>query len=772
MSTNPSSLALQQPSQKPSLKAPLILLALLFLAGNLGLRWIHSRATASNPIFHQTKSGWQQMPSPGGLPERLRVSSNGTVWVLIWGRTALSRWDGSTWHYYKDTDFGSKTTYSDCDFALDGEQVWAPAGQGILHWDGQRWESNREVPVSRGASIVAGDGQVWVVDDTLKLHHFEKGKWTSEKHVLPGVNPEQVKEGGNPELARTADGTVWLVGRSVWRRDGANWVAVTADGQPLEDATLIGTTGDRLWLSDVSGLRAVSKDASAQGVYQTAQTGIAEEVTVNDVASDGKLTWFATSAGLTEFDGSHWRQRPRPSEKVPGIHAVASAPDGTLWAIGATPGGLFRNMGYLVPLLFVLPLGLLGASLWFFQRIRRRQLQQHQRVTQAVQHATGEVPAELEIGERRLASSGFVWAFLIFGSGVGFYLLRKVWPNAPYWMVPVLFVSIHLAITFQQSLVKRRPKASDPIGPGAPSQYDWGKTLKSVAGAVLFILFFNANRFPALLFLRGYTFWAGLVIVVGYKGLGLRLMNQATRRGDYDGALKIVRWFHFYNPSGSEAMRMSGHILLMAGRYREAEDALRRSFTSSHAAQTYGMALEYLGDTLMELGRYDEATRSFEAALHTFTWLRRPYRGMAELALRRGKDPQQALQYVESIVDFNGLSRIQRQNNGRPQDDYWALKAWALASAGRASEVAVAIENAMQATDPKCLPDLATTHYRAGMAMQALGNVSESNEHFRRAMEFDPHGRRGMLSNAALHQTSVWGKIRESEPRPEGSFAR
>ena len=701
MSTNPSSLALQQPSQKPSLKAPLILLALLFLAGNLGLRWMHSRATASNPIFHQTKSGWQQLPSPGGLPERLRVSSNGTVWVLTWGRTALSRWDGSTWHYYKDTDFGTKTTYSDGNFALDGEQVWAPAGQGILHWDGQRWQSNREVPVSRGASIVAGDGQVWVVDDTLKLHHFENGKWTSEKLVLPGVNPEQAKEGGNPELARTADGTVWLVGQSVWRRDGANWVVVTADGRPIEDATLIGTTGDRLWLSDVSGLRAVSKDASAQGVYQTAQTGIADEVTVNDVASDGKLTWFATSAGLTEFDGSHWRQLPRPSEKVPGIHAVASAPDGTLWAIGATPGGLFRNMGYLLPLLFLLPLGLLGASLWFFQRIRRRQLQQHQRVTQAVQHATGEVPVELEIGERRLASSGFVWAFLIFGSGVGFYLLRKVWPNAPYWMVPVLFVSIHLAITFQQSLVKRRPKASDPIGPGAPSQYDWGKTLKSVAGAVLFILIFNANRFPALRFFRGYTFWAGLVIVVGYKGLGLRLMNQATRRGDYDAALKIVRWFHFYNPSGSEAMRMSGHILLMAGRYREAEDALRRSFTSSHAAQTYGMALEYLGDTLMELGRYDEATRSFEAALHTFTWLRRPYRGMAEMALRRGKDPQQALQYVESIVDFTGLSRIQRQNNGRPQDDYWALKAWALASAGRASEVAEAIENAIKGHRPQ-----------------------------------------------------------------------
>ena len=113
-------------------------------------------------------------------------------------------------------------------------------------------------------------------------------------------------------------------------------------------------------------------------------------------------------------------------------------------------------------------------------------------------------------------------------------------------------------------------------------------------------------------------------------------MNQALRRGDYEGALKIIRWFHFYNPSGSEAMRMSGHILLLAGRYPEAEDALRRSFSSSQAGANLLMALEYLGDTLMEEGRYDEAQRSFEAALHTFTWLRRPYRGMAEMIASPG----------------------------------------------------------------------------------------------------------------------------------------
>ena len=123
-----------------------------------------------------------------------------------------------------------------------------------------------------------------------------------------------------------------------------------------------------------------------------------------------------------------------------------------------------------------------------------------------------------------------------------------------------------------------------------------------------------------LKFLRGYYFWLLIFVPVGYNMLMTYLMNGALRRGDYDRALNVVRWFHFYNPSGMEPLRMSGHILLLAGRYGEAEDTLRRSLASSHARQSYGQALEYLGDALMEQGRYDEATRSYEAALHAFSW--------------------------------------------------------------------------------------------------------------------------------------------------------
>lgn len=756
-----SPLAAEQPPQRPPLKAPLILLAVMLAAGAATMQWIHARALRGNPIFRQTKRGWQQVPAPAGFAERLRVSSSGAVWVRTWGRTAMSRWNGSAWEHYKETGSSPKTAYSDGDFALDGEQVWAPTEKGVLYWDGKRWWCYHEAPAGPGTSIVAGAGRVWMVDPAGKFSRFERGTWVNEKLALPGRNWQDIPEAGAPQLARTDDGTVWLVWAKIWRLDGVRWVPFpgAVPDRPLVDEYLIGTTGNRVWLSDDFGLRSISMEPSGNAVYSPEATGLNGPVIARDVASHGTLMWFASTDGLIQFDGSQWRRLPPFDEGVKIAHRISAAPDGTLWVIGLSSGGLFRNAWYLLVLLALLPLALIGASVWFFQRLRRQQLQQHQRAAQALQYATGEVPAELEIGERRLTSSVMVWILLVFGTAIAFILLRRFWQRAPYWLVPVIAIAIHLAITFQQSLVKRKPKPSDPIGPGAPPQYDWGKTLKAVAGGTFFLLVLNANRFPMIKFLRGYAVWACVAAWMGYKALGLRWMNQAARRGDYDAALKIIRWFHFYNPSGMEPLRLSGHILLLAGRYREAEDSLRRSLSSSRVAETYGLALEYLADTLMEQVRYDEAARCYQAALHSFPWVHRPYRGMTEMLLRQGKDNQQALVTVEKIIDFAGLSWVHRKANGRPQDDYWALKAWALARAGRSSEVAAAIENALKATDPKCLPDLAATHYRAGMAMQALGNMSQAKRHFVRAVEVDPHGRRGMLAKAAMREASVWGTV-------------
>src|SRR5206468_11529529 len=132
---------------------------------------------------------------------------------------------------------------------------------------------------------------------------------------------------------------------------------------------------------------------------------------------------------------------------------------------------------------------ILGLGIWIFLRLSRRRLQQHQRVTQAVQHATGDVPVELEQAEQRLAQSDslrgrILITALYIGAIAGYVVIPLVWPKARLWPIPVIVVAIHLASTLRESLEKRKPKPSDPIGPGAPSSYDWGKTWKALAGGL------------------------------------------------------------------------------------------------------------------------------------------------------------------------------------------------------------------------------------------------------------------------------------------------
>ena len=56
---------------------------------------------------------------------------------------------------------------------------------------------------------------------------------------------------------------------------------------------------------------------------------------------------------------------------------------------------------------------------------------------------------------------------------------------------------------------------------------------------------------------------------------------------------------------------------------------------------------------------------------------------MAELVLRRGHGAVRALECVENIVGPSGPSWSRWSSNGQSTDDYWALKAWALAELGR-----------------------------------------------------------------------------------------
>lgn len=751
-----------------SMLAPMVALALLVAVVLLGPRWLPVFPTSpKSVVLHQAGEGWQRLPAPAGYPETLRVSRGGAVWVQTWGDAGFSRLEGSAWRSYTGVDFGTRKGYVSWGFVLDGEEVWAATSEGVLHWDGQRWRFYHEAVASREASsIVAGGGQVWVIDREGNLSHFEGGRWTIHKVELEGEKWGDEPEMTRPALARTLDGALWLVRSGVWRFDGANWASVTPGGRKPKGAVLVGRTADRIWLEEDEGLRSISMDGRTEAAYTWAQIGLVEAEWINDAVSAGGRTWFATSVGILEFEGVAWRHLAPPRDGVKAIASMGLGPDGALWVIGVPPDTSVRSRWWVylaVPLAMLI--GFVGVALWMFKRLSRRKLEEHRRVRQAVEHATGEVPRELERAEQRLARDsswwgGLAFAGVILAALIGYWILRLLWRGAPAWTFVVMALGLHLAVTFVRSLTKRKPKPWDPIGPGGAPRYDWGITRKAVAGVVVLFLLLNPQWLPW--FVEHPVTWmlAAVAATMSYALLRTFLMMRALRRCDYDGALKVIRGFYFYHPEGAGALRLRGAVLLLAGRYREAEDTLRRAIARLRTGIEQALALDNLGDALVEQGRYDEGMRSYEAALHAVPGFRLPYLRMAELLLRQGKNPEQALEYAERINDRAGMSWRDRRLSRRIQDDYWAVKAWALARLGRSAEVAPAIENALKGTNKKSPLGLAGTHYRAGMAMQALGNEAVAKEHFKRAMECDPRGWRGTLAKAELGGRSVWGSLK------------
>ena len=97
------------------------------------------------------------------------------------------------------------------EFALDGEQIWMVTAKGVVHWDGRQWLNDRTVTPAQGESMVAGGGEVWIVDSMGKLWHYDGRHWESRTLTLPGVKWGNEPDEENPKLARTTDGAVWLM---------------------------------------------------------------------------------------------------------------------------------------------------------------------------------------------------------------------------------------------------------------------------------------------------------------------------------------------------------------------------------------------------------------------------------------------------------------------------------------------------------------------------------------------------------------------------------
>jgi tetratricopeptide (TPR) repeat protein len=692
-------------------------------------------------------------PLPRGDLESMHISAQGDLWVMAFrDGEFFARLDGASWRVYPTRDIETLFYSPSNEFVLDGEQLWVAGGTSVLRWDGAHWQRFRD---QKADTIVAANGEAWALDRKGRLSHYAAGAW-SPIPADPPVEKWTDDTYKYSKFIRTVDGSLWLMRDRLWSFDGTRWRQVPTVS---ESVRLLGTNGNQVWVWYNDSLHSVSAEGADSAVYTCDQTGISDDDIVAESVSRGGLTWIGTWSRPLVFDGENWRRLPMPPGGVKWLTKITAGAHGELWAIGITPNPRYRYVRWITVLEpFVLILSLLAILVWQVRNFKRQRLADHQQLQQAAQHATGESSEELARTERRLIreSSWFgvsLSVLLPIVAFIGFQVLRLFWKSAPAWMFLLLALALHLVTVAWRSAVKKTPKPWDPIEPGGPG-YDWSETRKVLPGTLaLFVLldFGEIQRYvrdPLLWVLVGLSLWSI------HRTLAAQFLNRALHRAEYDAAGKVVLRFHLYSPDGAKALQHRTLVLLVSGRYREAEETARRGINATRSSGRQAALLDYLGSALVEQGRYDEATRAFEASLQAESDYPRPLHGLAETLLRQHRDPQRALEYLERIGSKRSLASLWRGRDLR--DDYWAFKAWSLAELGRTAEVEPAIENAFRYTNRKSKPATAATNQRAGMAMLALGNEAKAREYLTRARDADPEGRWGKLAKEALGERSVF----------------
>ncbi len=231
---------------------------------------------------------------------------------------------------------------------------------------------------------------------------------------------------------------------------------------------------------------------------------------------------------------------------------------------------------------------------------------------------------------------------------------------------------------------------------------------------------------------------------------------RATCRGDYDEALKRLRYtgVTILNRPAGEVLR--NNILLLAGRLEEAKLGASRSLARAKGRVCRAAAMEDLGAVLLEQAQYAEANELLKQALPISKNHASVCNALAEVCLHQEAVADKALRFLDSgIAKFRELPRWR---GGETLGCLYANKAWALFRLRRDQEAAEALAQARKAT-ANCVwkrygfwastpyrPGIARIHYCLGRALVSAARDAEAAAEFRSAIELDPSGHSGKLA--------------------------
>jgi tetratricopeptide (TPR) repeat protein len=196
---------------------------------------------------------------------------------------------------------------------------------------------------------------------------------------------------------------------------------------------------------------------------------------------------------------------------------------------------------------------------------------------------------------------------------------------------------------------------------------------------------------------------------------------RKRKRGEYAGALEILRKITKADPDCAVAFIWAGYCLSNLNRHQEAIDSYE------HALQLvphYGDAHAFLSLTYYALGRNQEALASFNRGVRFKPRLMDEEFWLYRLGLiaRAGKEWGQSLQAFQKLTALN-----------EKRGDAWYGVGWARSNLNQLTEAAAAYERVLH-LDPKNAPaqsDLASVYLRSHRPKDAL-------ELLRRSIQLDP----------------------------------
>lgn len=270
----------------------------------------------------------------------------------------------------------------------------------------------------------------------------------------------------------------------------------------------------------------------------------------------------------------------------------------------------------------------------------------------------------------------------------------------------------------------------------------------SVNNRILAIWLFNLVLLLTLPRVRGWSLFLfcviSLVMLMAWAHSGMQAASSAGRYG-------LALWLsNLMLLSPTERRKDRGWIFLAAGRFKEAQQALRPlAFDRDGKPNLTSYALYFYATALMDDGEEQAAEKLLEAAVQAPQETKVFHFGLADCLLTQGKDPERARRLAEE-VRMDPLRRYTPDRQFYLRRQCVALEAWSLALEGRRESCMETLHSALDGCERLNARDLAGLLHLKGVTLAALGEREEARNALREALAKCSNGWAGVMVRRSL----------------------